>query len=240
MTNNKHLLISHYFLYSQSRASANQSLVVASPDHHSAQGNDDAFEGTAASPPSPTPPPPPRKSTTPPPRSPTPPPPPKSALPPRRSPTPPPPPRKPAPKRSAPQTKPLPCPPAKKQKANTHPVIPQKLSYEKSEQELKDAVQKEVTDFFEGAKQARRARENPEPSYFFLPPDQLRKKLEQKKRDSLKSAAKQPISDYDRSLTKSYEAAQKKKTVGKGVAQLGQQSQQSIPPLSFLTNMVQT
>jgi len=75
----------------------------------------------------------------------------------------------------------LPCPPAKKQKANTHPVIPQKLSYEKSEQELKDAVQKEVTDFFEGAKQARRVRENLEPSYFFLPPDQLRKKLEQKK-----------------------------------------------------------
>jgi len=46
----------------------------------------------------------------------------------------------------------LPCPSAKKQKANTHPVIPQKLSYEKIEQELKDAVQKEVTDFFEGAK----------------------------------------------------------------------------------------
>ena len=239
MTNNKHLLISHYFLYSQSRASANQSPVVASPDHHSAQGNDDAFEGTAASPPSPTPPPPPRKSTTPPPRSPTPPPPPKSALPPRRSPTPPPPPRKPAPKRSAPQTKPLPRPSAKKQKASTHPV-PQKLSYEKSDQELKDAVQKDVHDFFEGVKQAQRARDNPEKSYFYLPPDQLRKKVEQKKRDSLKSAAKQPISDYDRSLTKSYEAAQKKKTVGKGVAQLGQQSQQSIPPLSFLTNMVQT
>ena len=179
MTNNKHLLISHYFLYSQSRAFANQSPVVASPDHHSAQGNDDAFEGTAASPPSPTPPPPPRKSTTPPPRSPTPPPPPKSALPPRRSPTPPPPPRKPAPKRSAPQTKPLPRPSAKKQKASTHPV-PQKLSYEKSDQELKDAVQKDVHDFFEGVKQAQRARDNPEKSYFYLPPDQLRKKVEQK------------------------------------------------------------
>jgi hypothetical protein len=35
--------------------------------------------------------------------------------------------------------------------------------------------------------------------------------------------------DYDRSLTKSCEAAQKKKRAGKGVAQLGQQSQQSIP-----------
>ena len=37
--------------------------------------------------------------------------------------------------------------------------------------------------------------------------------------------------DYDRTLTKSIEAAQKKKQVGKGVAQLGQQSHQSVPPL---------
>ena len=37
--------------------------------------------------------------------------------------------------------------------------------------------------------------------------------------------------DYDRSLTKSFEAAQKKTRAGKGVAQLGQQSQQSVPPL---------
>ena len=141
MTNNKHLLISHYFLYSQSRASANQSPVVASPDHHSAQGNDDAFEGTTASPPSPTPSPPPRKSTTPSPRSPTPPPPPKSALPPMWSPTPPPPPRKPAPKRSAPQTKSLSHQQTKK-KASSNLVIPQKLSFEKSEKELKAAVKK--------------------------------------------------------------------------------------------------
>jgi len=35
--------------------------------------------------------------------------------------------------------------------------------------------------------------------------------------------------DIERSLTKSFEAAHKKR-VGKGVAQLGQQSQQSIPP----------
>jgi len=47
----------------------------------------------------------------------------------------------------------LPRPSAKKQKASTHPV-PQKLSYEKSDQELKDAVQKDVHDFFEGVKQA--------------------------------------------------------------------------------------
>jgi hypothetical protein len=51
----------------------------------------------------------------------------------------------------------------------------------------------------------------------------------EQKRDSLKTAAKQLTLDYDRSLTKSYEVAQKKKRAGKGVAQLGQQSQQSIP-----------
>jgi hypothetical protein len=33
-----------------------------------------------------------------------------------------------------------------------------------------------------------------------------KKEVGTKKRDSLKSAVKQPISDYDRSLTKSYEA----------------------------------
>ena len=76
-------------------------------------------------------------------------------MPPRRSPTPPtaaPPPlmtkRKPAPKRSAPQTKSLVHQLAKK-KATSNPVIPQKLSYEKSENELKDAVQKDVKSFFE-------------------------------------------------------------------------------------------
>ena len=48
-----------------------------------------------------------------------------------------------APKRSAPQTKPLAHQSAKK-KASSNPVIPQKLSYEKGEKELKDVVQKDV------------------------------------------------------------------------------------------------
>ena len=74
----------------------------------------------------------------------------------------------------------------------------------------------------------REARENPEKPYFYLPPDLLRKKVDQKKRESQKTL---PKLDYDRSLTKSFEAAQKKTRAGKGVAQLGQQSQQSVPPL---------
>ena len=75
--------------------------------------------------------------------------------------------RKPAPKRSAPQTKSLSHQPAKK-KASSNPVIPQKLSFEKSEKELKAAVKKDVDSFFEKVKKQREERENPEKSYFYL------------------------------------------------------------------------
>ena len=66
-----------------------------------------------------------------------------------------------APKRSTPQTKPLAHQPAKK-KASSNPVIPQKLSYEKSEKELNAAVQKDMNSFFEKVRKQREARENPE------------------------------------------------------------------------------
>ena len=131
-----------------------------------------------------------------------------------------------APKRSAPQTKPLAHQPAKK-KASSNLVIHQKLSYEKSEKELNAAVQKDVNSFLKKVRNQREARENPEKPYFYLPPDLLRKKVDQKKRESQTL----PKSDYDRSLTKSFEVAQKKTRPGKRVAQLGQQSQQSVPPL---------
>ena len=110
--------------------------------------------------------------------------------------------KQPAPKRSALQTKPLAHQSAKK-KASSNPVIPQKLSYEKSEKELKDAVQKDVKSFFEKVRKQREVRENPEKPYFYLPPDLLRK-VDQKKRESQKTL---PKSDYNRSLTKSFEAA---------------------------------
>ena len=51
--------------------------------------------------------------------------------------------KQPAPKRPAPQTKPLAHQLVKK-KASSNPVIPQKLSYEKSEKELNAIVQKDV------------------------------------------------------------------------------------------------
>ena len=73
--------------------------------------------------------------------------------------------------------------------------------------------------FFKKVRKQREARENPKKPYFYLHPDLLRKKVDQKKRTSQKT---RPKSDYDRSLTKSFEAAQKKTRAGKGVAQLRQ------------------
>ena len=110
--------------------------------------------------------------------------------------------KQPAPKRSTPQTKPLAHQPAKK-KASSNPVIPRKLSYKKSEKELKAEVQKDVKSFFENVRKQRQAKENPEKPYFYLAPDLLRKKVDQKKRESQKT---RPKSYYDRSLTKSFEA----------------------------------
>ena len=53
--------------------------------------------------------------------------------------------------------KPLARQPAKK-KVSSNPVIPQKLSYEKSEKELNAVVQKDVDNFFEKVKKQREAR----------------------------------------------------------------------------------
>ena len=75
-----------------------------------------------------------------------------------------------------------------------------------------------MNSFFEKVRKQREARENPEKPYFYLAPDLLRKKVDQKKRKSQKTL---PKLDYDRPLTKSFEAAQKKTRAGKGVAQLG-------------------
>ena len=85
--------------------------------------------------------------------------------------------KQPAPKRSAPQTKPLAHQPAKK-KASSNPVIPQKLFYEKSENELNAVVQKDVNSFFKKVRKQREARENPEKPYFYLPLDLQRKKVD--------------------------------------------------------------
>ena len=76
-----------------------------------------------------------------------------------------------------------------------------------------------MNSFFKKVRKQQEARENPEKPYFYIPPDLLRKKVDQKKRESQKTL---PKLDYDHSLTKSFEAKQKKTRVGKCVAQLGQ------------------
>ena len=85
--------------------------------------------------------------------------------------------------------------------------------------------------FYDKLKKDQEARRNLEKSYFFVAPDILRKNVasyQQQQRESRKPS-KSTLTDYDRTLTKSIEAAQKKKWAGKGVAQLGQQAHQSIP-----------
>ena len=92
--------------------------------------------------------------------------------------------------------------------------------------------------FYDKLKKDQEARRNPEKPYFFIAPDILRKKVasyQQQQRESRKPS-KSTLTDYDRTLTKSIEAAQKKKRTGKGVAQLGQQSHQSVPPSLVVSN----
>ena len=69
-----------------------------------------------------------------------------------------------------------------------------------------------MNNFFKKVRKQQEARENPEKPYFYLPPDLLRKKVDQKKRESQKTL---PKSDYERSLTKSFETAQKRLEQGK-------------------------
>ena len=126
--------------------------------------------------------------------------------------------------------------PAKK-KASSNLVIPQKLSFKKSEKELKAAVKKDVDSFFKKVKKQREERENPEKSYFYLPLDLLRKKVDQKKWESQKTL---PKSDYDRSLTKSFEAAQKRLDQGKVLHNSDNNHNNQSPLLSFVMNMVRT
>ena len=152
-------------------------------------------------------PPPPRRSPTP------------LPPPPRRSPTPPSPPptKKPSTsKRPAPQTK---NQPLSAKKATVKPrAIPKIISEEKKE--VTDAYKKDMSRFYDKIKKDQEARRNPEKPYFFVAPDILRKKVasyQQQQRESRKPS-KATLTDYDRTLTKSIEAAQKKKRAGKGIA----------------------
>jgi hypothetical protein len=69
------------------------------------------------------------------------------------------------------------------------------------------------------------------PKLHYIAQQELRKKInehEKMQRDAHKSS---PLSDYERSLDKSYKESRKAKRAGKDIAQLRQQSKQSIDPL---------
>jgi len=53
----------------------------------------------------------------------------------------------------------------------------EKLSYEKSEEEVIATSKAEVKQFFDKLKQKRKERLNPEKSYFYVKPEELRKKV---------------------------------------------------------------
>ena len=58
-----------------------------------------------------------------------------------------------------------------------------------------------------------------------------KKKINERKKKQRDACKPSPLSDYERSLDKSYKASLKAKRSGKDVAQLEQQSKQSIDPL---------
>ena len=71
---------------------------------------------------------------------------------------------------------------------------------------------------------------NPPKSYY-IAQQELRKKINEREKKRCESHKPSPLSDYERSLDKSYKASLKAKRAGEDVAQLGQQSKQSIDPL---------
>ena len=91
-------------------------------------------------------------------------------------------------------------------------------------------TKKDVSDFFQKCKEKQEAKKNPPKPYFYMPRESLRKKVDLKQKELRESRKPARPTDYERTLIKAQEAATSKKKKGKGVAQLGEQSQ-SLPPL---------
>lgn len=125
------------------------------------------------------------------------------------------------------QTKP-PSPPKKKTKASAK--IPQKLPYHKTDEEVKESAKKDLDDFWASFEKKKEARKNPQKEVV-LTRAQLRQKASEYQQSLREARKASPLSDYDRSLQKTYEKELKKKSTGRGIPQLGQHSQQQIEPL---------
>jgi hypothetical protein len=110
----------------------------------------------------------------------------------------------------------------------------EKLLYEKSEEESKAVAQKALDNWKKCLAESRARREElrknpPKPQY--IRQQELRKKIEAKKQKQRDAAKPPPLSDYERSLSKSYKESVKARRAEKDVAQLRQQSKQPIDPL---------
>nr|ACS88374.1 transposon protein [Coix lacryma-jobi] len=238
-----------------SRTSPNLSPIIHSPHDHSVASDDDQDQTRRDPSPLLAPPSPPRRDPTPPPapspprRDPTPPPAPPSPL--KRAPTPPPAPSPrqvptlppPTKKRPVTQTKASAPPPPKKTASVRKPALKMtKLAYDMTDEETEAAAQKDLNKFFDAAIGSGRAKRNPEKPYLFVCPEKLRQTVDDQHKKVRASRNALPKSDYDRTLSKSIEEAKKtKKRAGKGVPQLGEQKQQSVPDLvvgnEYGTNM---
>jgi len=69
-----------------------------------------------------------------------------------------------------------------------------------------------VKQFFDKLKQERKERLNPEKPYFYVKPEELRKKVVDQQKKQPKAQKKPALSDYERSLVKS---SQPRKRIGK-------------------------
>jgi hypothetical protein len=81
-------------------------------------------------------------------------------------------------------------------------------------------------------KEHKRELEKNPPKLTYIMQQELRQKLIEVKKKQRESYKPSPLSDYERSLSKSHKENIKARRAGKDVAQLGQQSKQSIDPLT--------
>jgi hypothetical protein len=99
-----------------------------------------------------------------------------------------------------------------------------KLSYEKIAEELDASVKMDVDKFFSHCRAKNRAKRNPEKPYLCIPPEKLRRTVDAHQTNQCVDRKKHsPLSDYDRTISKSIQAEKKKEKMARmGVAQLGE------------------
>jgi hypothetical protein len=111
---------------------------------------------------------------------------------------------------------------------------PEKLPYEQSKEESKAETQKDLDNWHQQFAESRARRVELQknlPKLHYIAKRELRKKINEREKMQRDARMPSPLSDYECSLDKSYKESRKAKRAGKDVAQLGQQSKQSINPL---------